>query len=242
MDNATYTILNRQSGLMREFSTVANNIANAGTIGFKAEKGVFSEYIAALEGRKATFGTSLSMGSLGAHATNLSQGGLDQTGSALDIAINGDGFFEFETPTGIMLGRAGHLMLDVEGQLIDGLGGFILDQGRARITVPLDASDIKISGDGTLSANGAEIARIGIVGADPLTLQRQGNNYWQGDRIGPLEDTAIVSGFLENSNVDPVLQMARMIEVQRHYDAGQSLLDLEDQRIRNVSQTIRQMS
>ncbi len=242
MDNAIYTILNRQSGLMREFSTVANNIANAGTTGFKAEKGVFSEYISVLEGGNSSFGSSLSMGSLGAHATNLSQGGLEQTGSALDIAINGEGFFEFETPTGIMLGRAGHLMLDVEGQLIDGTGGYILDQGGTRITVPLDASDIKISGDGTLSANGAEIARIGVVGANPLTLQRQGNNYWQGDRTGPLEETAIASGFLENSNVDPVLQMARMIEVQRHYDAGQSLLDLEDQRIRNVSQTIRQMS
>jgi len=242
MDNAIYTILNRQSGLMREFSTVANNIANSGTTGFKGEKGVFSEFIAALEAGNSTFGSSLSMGTLGAHATDLSQGGLQQTGSTLDIAINGDGFFEFETTAGIMLGRAGHLMLDVEGQLIDGQGSFILDQGQGRITVPLDASDIKISGDGTISADGEEIARIGVVGADPLTLERQGNNYWQGNRTGPLEDTQIASGFLENSNVDPVLQMARMIEVQRHYDAGQSLLDLEDQRIRNISQTIRQMS
>ena len=242
MDNAIYTMLNRQSGLMREFSTVANNIANAGTTGFKAEKGVFAEFIATLEGGDSPLGTSLSMGSLRAHATDLSQGGLKQTGSPLDIAINGDGFFEFETANGVMLGRAGHLMLDLEGQLIDGLGSFILDQGQGRITVPLDASDIKISGDGTLSADGAEIARIGVVGADPLTLERQGSNYWQGDRTGPLEDIPIASGFLENSNVDPVLQMARMIEVQRHYDAGQSLLDLEDQRIRNVSQTIRQMS
>jgi len=242
MDNSIYTMLNRQSGLMREFSTVANNIANAGTTGFKAEKGVFSEFIAALEGGNSTFGISLSMGSLGAHATDLSQGGLKQTGSNLDIAINGEGFFEFETPQGTLLGRAGHLMLDVEGQLIDGQGSFILDQGGARITVPPDASDIKISGDGTLSANGAEIARIGVVGAETLTLERQGSNYWQGDRTGPLENVSIASGFLENSNVDPVLQMARMIEVQRHYDAGQSLLDLEDQRIRNVSQTIRQMS
>jgi len=163
MDNAIYTMLNRQSGLMREFSTVANNIANAGTTGFKAEKGVFAEFIATLEGGDSPLGTSLSMGSLRAHATDLSQGGLKQTGSPLDVAINGDGFFEFETANGVMLGRAGHLMLDLEGQLIDGLGSFILDQGQGRITVPLDASDIKISGDGTLSADGAEIARIGKI-------------------------------------------------------------------------------
>lgn len=242
MDNAIYTILNRQSGLMKEFSTVANNIANAGTTGFKAEKGVFSEFIAVLEGGDSPFGTSLSMGRFGAHATDLSQGGLSQTGSALDIAINGEGFFEFETPDGLRLGRAGHLILDAQGQLIDGMGSFILDEGQGRITVPLDAADIKISGDGTLSADGAEIARIGVFGADPLTLERQGNNYWQGTRTGLVEDSAIASGFLESSNVDPVLQMARMIEVQRHYDAGQSLLDLEDKRIRNISQTIRQMS
>jgi flagellar basal-body rod protein FlgF len=242
MDNAIYTVLNRQSGLMREFSTVANNIANSGTTGFKAEKGVFSEFIAALEGGESQLGSSLSMGSLRAHATDLSQGGLTQTGSPLDIAINGDGFFQFETTNGVLLGRAGHLMLDLQGQLIDSQGSFILDEGQGRITVPLDASDIKISGEGTLSADGVEIGRIGVVGADSLTLTRQGNNYWQGDQTGALEDVPIASGFLESSNVDPVLQMARMIEVQRHYDAGQSLLDLEDQRIRNVSQTIRQMS
>lgn len=242
MDNAIYTILNRQSGLMREFSTVANNIANASTTGFKAEKGVFSEFIAALEGGDFPQGTSLSMGSLRAHATDLSQGELNPTGSPLDIAINGDGFFQFETGNGVMLGRAGHLMLDLEGQLIDGLGSYILDQGQGRITIPLDATDVKISGEGTVSADGVEISRIGVVNADPLTLTRQGNSYWQGDQTGPLENAMIASGFLENSNVDPVLQMARMIEVQRHYDAGQSLLDLEDQRIRNVSQTIRQMS
>jgi flagellar basal-body rod protein FlgF len=242
MDNAIYTVLNRQSGLMREFSTVANNIANSGTTGFKAEKGVLSEFIAALEGGESQLGSSLSMGSLRAHATDLSQGGLTQTGSPLDIAINGDGFFQFETTNGVLLGRAGHLMLDLQGQLIDSQGSFILDEGQGRITVPLDASDIKISGEGTLSADGVEIGRIGVVGADSLTLTRQGNNYWQGDQTGALEDVPIASGFLESSNVDPVLQMARMIEVQRHYDAGQSLLDLEDQRIRNVSQTIRQMS
>lgn len=242
MDNVVYTMLNRQSGLMREFSTVANNIANASTTGFKAEQAVFSEFIAVLETQNAPGGGSLSMGRLGAHATDFSQGGLKLTGSPLDIAISGEGFFQFETPNGVRLGRAGHLGLNAEGQIVDPLGSFILDDGQGQIAVPLDASVVTISPDGTVSADGQEIARIGVVAADPLNLQREGGNYWISEQTAPLEEAVILAGYLESSNADPVLQMARMIEVQRHYDAGQSLMDLEDERIRNVSQTIRQMS
>lgn len=244
MDNAIYTMLTRQSGLMREFSTVANNVANMGTTGFKAEHGVFSEFISQLEDGDMSGmpGGSLSMGRLGAHATDFSDGALRSTGSPLDMAITGEGFFQVQTDGGERLTRAGHFMLNSDRLLVDPQGNPVLGAGGGEIAIPQEASNIQVSLDGTISSGGIEYGRVGVVTADPDTLVREGSNLWSAPNTRPLEEATIVSGFLEQSNVNPVLEMARMIEVQRYYDAGQSLLDLEDQRIRSVAQTIKQMS
>lgn len=242
MDNAIYTMLTRQSGLMREFSTVANNVANMGTTGFKAEHGVFSEYIRNIEAGAASPGgaTSLSMGRLGAHATDLSDGGLKATGGELDMALSGEGFFQVQTPNGERLTRAGHFMLNAERILVNPQGHPVLGTGGGEIAIPQEASSIQVAGDGTISADGVELGRVGVFTADPVSLRREGNNLWTGQNIQNVEAPSIASGFLEDSNVNPVLEMARMIEVQRHYDAGQALLDIEDERIRSVARTLRQ--
>jgi len=102
MENAGYTVLTRQTGLIREMQTIANNIANATTTGFKAEGVVFSEYVMPVER-----GASLSMGQGNVAKTSLEQGSLTQTGGTFDLAIEGDGFFLIETPLGERLTRAG---------------------------------------------------------------------------------------------------------------------------------------
>lgn len=242
MDNAIYTMLTRQSGLMKEFSTVANNVANMATTGFKAEHGVFSEYIRNIEAgvENPNGATSLSMGRLGAHATDLSDGGLKSTGGELDMAISGDGFFQVQTPNGDRLTRAGHFMLNAERVLINPDGYPVLDTGGGEIAIPLEAANIQVGRDGTISADGIELGRVGVFTADAISLRREGNNLWTGENIQNVDVPNIASGFLEDSNVNPVLEMARMIEVQRHYDAGQALLNLEDERIRSVARALRQ--
>lgn len=244
MDNAIYTMLTRQSGLMREFSSVANNVANMGTTGFKAEHGVFSEYISRLEAGAGgpDQATSLSMGRLGGHATDFSDGGLKPTGGELDMAITGEGFFQVRTEAGNRLTRAGHFMLNAERLIVDASGNAVLGDGGGEIAIPQEAGNIQVARDGTVSSNGIEYGRVRVFTAAPGTLSREGNNLWQGQNIQAVEEPMIASGFLESSNVNPVLEMARMIEVQRHYDAGQSLMDQEDERIRSVAQTVRQMS
>lgn len=242
MDNAIYTMLTRQSGLMREFSTVANNVANMGTTGFKAEHGVFSEYIRNIEAGVASpdGATSLSMGRLGAHATDLTDGGLKSTGGELDMALTGEGFFQVRTPNGERLTRAGHFMLNAERILVNPQGHAVLDTGGGEIAIPQEAASIQVGRDGTISSDGVELGRVGVFTADTVTLRREGNNLWTGENVQNVEIPNIASGFLEESNVNPVLEMARMIEVQRHYDAGQALLDIEDERIRSVARTLRQ--
>ena len=240
MDNAIYTMITRQSGLMREFSSVANNVANMGTTGFKAEHGVFSEYIRNIEaGASGTGPTSLSMGKLAGHATDLSDGGLKATGGALDMAISGEGFFQVTTPAGNRLTRAGHFMLNADRILVDPQGNEVQNVGGGQIAIPQEATDIRVAQDGTISSDGIEYGRVGVFTAPADTLQREGNNLWSAPQTQIVDEPKIASGFLEQSNVNPVLEMARMIEVQRHYDAGQSLMDLEHDRISSVARAMR---
>lgn len=244
MDNSIYASLSRQSGLMRELSVIANNIANSDTTGYKRESAVFSEYIksAAQTGASDTPQNSISMGRLGAHVSHFESGAIRQTGGTLDVALDGEGFFTVETPQGERLTRAGHFITDAEGTLIMPNGFPVLDDGGGQIQIPLEVNLLAIGGDGTISADGVEVARLGVVTSDPIQLTREGENFWSaGAGTEPLETPKIIQGFLEGSNVQPVNEIARMIEVQRHYDAGQKLLDQENERIKSVISTIRQM-
>jgi flagellar basal-body rod protein FlgF len=244
MDNANYVALSRQSGLMKELSSIANNMANANTIGFKREGAVFSEYVsAAATGNPAEPRHSLSMGRLAAHASDFAQGGLRQTGGILDVAIDGPGFFLVDVNGQTEMTRAGHFLTDAEGRLITTDGHSVLNEAEGEIQIPLEAGRIAIGSDGVLSADGVELGRLGVVNAPPETLVRRGGNNWT--TTGQFEtvlNSKVSQGFLEDSNVQTVTEIARMIEVQRHYEAGQKILDMEDSRIRQVVSTIRQLA
>jgi len=236
MDNASYTALSRQSGLMQEMRAVANNIANASTTGFRAEGVMFSEHVKALGP-----GTeSLSMANAAVRDTVMTQGGLSQTGGAFDLAIEGDGFFLIETPGGQRLTRAGAFRPNENGDLVTADGYQVLDAGGAPVFVPQGVGQIGISPDGTISAGGQPIGQIGLViPSDANQMIRESGVMF--DSRGGFEtvpDPRMMQGFLEDSNVNPILEVSRMIEVQRAYELGQSFLDNEHERIRGVIQSI----
>lgn len=232
MDNAIYASLSRQSGLMKEMRVVANNIANANTAGFRREGVIFAEHLSALDRN----GDTLSMANARGRLVDLKQGVLTQTNGRYDLAIEGDGFFMVETPQGNRLTRAGAFLPSPEGELMTADGHRLLDEGQAPIIVPGGTSNIAIGADGTLSANGLAFGRVGVFQpADETRLLHQGGTTFQPEgEVQPVEDPKIRQGFLEESNVDPIFEITRMIEVQRAYELGQSFLDREDQRIRNA--------
>jgi flagellar basal-body rod protein FlgF len=234
MDNAIYTTLTRQSGLMREMQVVANNIANAATTGFRQEGVIFSEYVKRVDG-----GESLSMATAAVRNTSMLQGTLTQTGGSLDLAIEGDGFFLIETAQGERLTRSGHFTSSAEGELVTADGNRVLDIGGAPVFLPPDAVDLAVAADGTMSAGGLPLAQIGLVQpVDVLGLIRETGVLFRADAgVEPADTGRILQGFLESSNVDPISQIARMIEVQRAYEMGQSLLEREDERIRSAIKT-----
>lgn len=232
MDNAVYASLSRQSGLMREMRVLANNIANAETTGFRREGVIFAEYL----GRTDRGGDSLSMAHARGREVDLRPAPMVMTNAPLDLALDGEGFFTVETPQGPALTRAGAFMLDADGGVISPEGFHLLDDGGAPIGVPPGAVSLTVGADGTLSADGEPVARIGVVTVtDPSGLtHRAGTLFTARTGTVPAEDARIRQGFLEGSNVDPMAEMARMIEVQRAYELGQSFLTREDERIRAV--------
>lgn len=237
MSSSIYTMLTRQQGLMQEMQVVANNLANASTTGYKSDRAVFTEYLVST-GNSGDH--SLSMGTLGGHTFQMEQGGLNFTGGRFDLAIQGEGFFMVETPQGQRLTRAGHFQLTGAGQLIDMQGNAVLGAGGNPINIPEDAGEVTFGADGTISGNGQIIDQVGIVLADGQ-LTRDSNSYFsaEGGTV-QAQDAKLVQGALEQSNVSPVLEVARMIEVQRAYEAGQALLEREDQRISQLITAVRE--
>ncbi|MFC3570649.1 flagellar hook-basal body complex protein [Paracoccus sp. TOH] len=232
MDNGIYAALTRQSGLMREMRTVANNIANANTTGFRREGVVFSEYMVPLDRR----GETLAMANGRGRMIDLSAGGMTQTNGQFDMALDGDGFLMVQTPQGNRLTRAGAFMTNAEGELVNPDGYQLLDDGQAPIVIPAGVRSVGIGIDGTVSADGNPVGRIGVFAAPELAKLRHeaGTLFDPGGAVEPVEAPVLRQGFLEESNVDPVLELSRMIEVQRAYELGQSFLDREDQRIRQT--------
>ena len=167
MDNAIYAALTRQSGLMREMRTIANNIANANTTGFRAEGVVFSEYIRSTGPESP----SLSMAAARVRETDFVQGALAVTGGTYDLAIEGEGFFLVATPEGERLTRAGSFTPNENGDLVTAEGWPVLDAGGAPVFVPTGAGNVAIAADGTISADGQPVGQIGLVmPVDPAEL------------------------------------------------------------------------
>lgn len=234
MSNSIYAALSRQQGLLQEMQVVSNNLANASTTGYKSDRAVFAEFVV------PTGEQSLSMGGLAGHAFNLTQSSLEFTGGKFDLAIQGDGFFVIRTGQGDKLTRAGHFQLSSEGNLIDGQGNPVLNAGGSEIVVPDTATDVKISGDGSISVDGELLDRVGIVIPNGELTRETGTQFAAADGYAQSENATIVQGALEQSNVSPVLEISRMIEVQRAYEAGQTLFDQEDKRISNLISSVRE--
>lgn len=238
MELAGYVAITRQSGLAKEMQSVANNIANLSTTGYRREGVVFAEMIQALP----TEGGSVAMTEARGRYNDDMQGGLVETGGTYDLAVEGEGYFAILTPQGERLTRAGAFTRNADGEVVTMDGDRLLDEGGGPILVPAEAKDVAIASDGTISADGAPIARVGLsTPSDPTKFFREAGVLFrnEGENL-PVEDGRVVQGFLEQSNVSAVSEMSRMIMVQRAYEYGQKLMDQEDERIRQVVRTLGQ--
>ena len=173
--------------------------------------------------------------------TDHAPGAMQRTGGALDLALDGPGFFLIEGREAPRLTRAGSFRLDAEGRLATSAGAAVLDSGGAPISLPPGASVIEVAADGTITADGKVAGALAVVDVvDRNVLKRRDGVSFAADaELAPAE-AAVVQGFVEASNVSPVVALARMIEVQRSYELGRDLLDREDDRHRTVTRVLGQ--
>lgn len=232
-----YITLSRQSGLMAEMQSVANNVANMSTTGYRKEGLLFSEVIQATPGSR----DSVSMGAARVRLTDEAQGPLKETGGAFDFAIDGAGFFLLETQDGQRLTRAGVFSTSGNGELVSPDGFRLLDAGGTPIFVPPDARGVSLSSDGTLSADGVPLAQIGLW--EPVNgndLRRQTGVMFEAPEgvQAATGGATLLQGFVEGSNVNALHEMSRMVEVQRAYELTQSFRDREGKRASKMIETL----
>ena len=225
MDNVSLLSLSYQLAAFRSIDVIANNIANASTPGYKRESVKFEELLQNMkpaEGQKGA--QTLSFVKDAGVTRDLSAGRIEQTGAPLDLAINGSGYFAIQTSQGERYTRNGHFTLSAEGIVSTETGDALMGDG-GPITITPDDGDITFGTDGTISGKQGQIGKVRLVDfANPRDLIKQGDSlYSTSQPANPATGAVLAQGMLEGSNVQPVLEISRMIEVMRAYEATSSL-------------------
>ncbi len=249
MENTLYIALSRQMALQREMAVVANNIANMNTAGYRSHQMLFLEHLMEPE-RPGAGDQTVSMVIDQGVVRDTRPGPLTQTGNALDIALQGEGYLVVDTPAGPRYSRGGHLAIDAERRLVDGNGLPIQDAAGGPILIPRTAAEITISGTGEISiidaGNRTELVPIGALRLVAFDEEHRlttlgGGLYVSNERPREAEDTQVIQGTIEQSNVQPIVEMTHMIEVARQYQSTQSLIQDEHERLRTVIRRLGRM-
>jgi flagellar basal-body rod protein FlgF len=230
MENAVYIALSRQTALMRQMDLVANNIANSDTAGFKGEHMMFAEYVARTTGTSANNQISY-VEDIGV-ARDTSAGNLMKTGNDLDVAIPARGYFVVQTPAGNRYTRAGSFRVGEGGILSTSNGDPVLDRRGGPIQLPREPGKIEIGRDGTLAVDGRPLGQIDVVGFENEQAMRKtmGGLYTTDAQPQPIAQPGLVQGMIETSNVKPVIETTRMMELLRNFQGMQNMLEGEHER------------
>lgn len=251
-----FTALSGALAQTQKIDTIANNIANVNTTGFKRDQQTFGEYLTAYEKEPQVIqvprvpasiesfydmngGDKAYVNATGSY-TNFEQGSLKNTGGKLDLAIDGAGFFEISTPAGVQLTRAGNFTIDGNGQLVTKDGFPVLlsgDEGQSA-----DERTVRFSGQaapyisdgGEVFEGGRSLGRISLLQVRNLdSLQKVGSNNFSVKENMEAEIVRVAvpnlkQGFLETSNVNIVNEMTEMITAQRVFEGTQKAISAYD--------------
>lgn len=228
MDSGLYAAYTGLLARTQALDTAANNLANAGTNGFRAQRetfrGIVSNGLAGTEGRSQVGETVNSFGVLGGTRVDLTQGPLSTTGNPLDLGIDGAGFFAIQTGQGVRYTRDGSFSESGTGQLQTAAGEPVLDTTGAPIVVPSGA--LTVSSDGTVSVAGAVVARVGVFAFPQGALTAEGTNRFSATGTPTAADGMVRQGAVEGANQDAIHGSMQMILVQRQAEMMQKALSV----------------
>lgn len=246
--------------LQFKLDVIANNLANAGTTGFKRSRCSFEDQfyqyyklpgLLDSQGRMTAVGWDVGLGTrVQGTPADFSNGSLIDSGGALDLAIVGDGFFQIQNGSQILYTRAGNFTVNGNGEVVLASA----DRGRLlepSLTVPQDATDIAVSSDGYVSVKQAgsdqlqQIGQIQLVRfQNPQGLIQRGENLYESSAASgnPIQSDPGVDGmgtvrqrFLEASNVEPVRELVDLITTQRNFELNSQIVQAADQSLQLVA-------
>lgn len=238
MSNAVFVSLSQQMGLRKQMDAIAQNLANMNTAGYRSERIMFEEYLF-----KTSDGGAISyVDEVGLHR-DMTPGRLEQTSNELDLALDGPGYFVVEDEEGVpYYTRQGHFNVDRDGNLVTSDGLRLLNVDNQPIVLDRNAGAVSVSSDGTISTKNGPVGNLRIVRfEDEQALAKAGSSLLITDQqpiaLDP-EDVVVQQGMMERSNVVPILEMTRMIDVMRTYQKTQKLMntdhDLKRRAIRDI--------
>lgn len=251
-----YTALSGAMAQSTRLDTIANNLANVTTPGYKRDQQVFQEYLTANEKPPSVIqvpkipatiesfydlqGGDKSYVDAKGTFTDFSQGSLKSTGNPLDVAIDGNGFFEVATPSGVKLTRAGNFTLDGNGQLVTKDGYPVLKSSEGgedpseRVITVGSSGPVSITDSGLVTENGNPVGKLSLVKvSDPDALQKVGSSLYGfkknfNAQVETVVNPQLKQGFLELSNVNIVKEMTDMISANRIFESTQKAISAYD--------------
>jgi flagellar basal-body rod protein FlgF len=233
MDITTSLAVSRLVAQQRAIDVTANNIANANTPGYRTERVQFSDFI----DDKAS--TATAPGGRGIIYTQdratyreTQAGTLTHTANPYDLALTGDGYFTVNTKNGPRLTRDGRFGPMPDGTLADSNGNAVLDTTGKPIQIAPTDTQVSIAGDGSVSTENGPVGKIGVVQpADPMRLLAEGATTFVANTPTTLvTQPGIVQGAIEDSNVQPVLEVTRMMDTERQFQFVTQLVQAEGDR------------
>lgn len=226
MDSPSSVALSGQLARERQMDVLSNNIANLSTTAFKGEQMVFAELLSNKGGSSVAYVEDAGT------VRDWSQGPLTRTSNPLDVALQGAGFLEVETAQGVRYTRDGRLKLDADGQIVTLEGNPVLGDGDRPIVVPQGTSAVTIGQDGTISSPTANLGHLAVVTFDQLqAVSAEQNGLYNSDEAPAASpDTRVMQGMLEELNVQPVLEMTRLMAASRAITLVKTFQDNEADR------------
>lgn len=239
MDSGFYAACSALIARNQALDSVANNLANISTPGYRSEHSVFRALLAHASGLPlSSLNQAINDYSvLGDSDLDLTQGTLEHTGNELDLALQGPGFFSVKTASGLAYTRNGNFHVSPKGQLVTSAGDLVMgDSGPIQIV----GAPVSISPDGTVSVNGALAGKLKVVDFPPgANLEALGQTYYTAPESAaiPATHASIQQGSLEASNVNPVAAAVQLVTVQRYAEMMQRALYLFHAEMNQIATT-----
>lgn len=237
MSDGIWSAVSGATAQLKALDAAAENVANASTPGYRAERAIFREVLANANTQRTGF--ALRYATVDQTATDTTPGMIQPTGQPLDVAIQGEGYFVVKTPAGERYTRCGSLKTGVDGTLQTQGGAPVLDVGRKPIHIPTDAKSVSIGADGTISADGASVGELLCVKFDqPSLLMREGGGLLRTPTSADGVDAATLAtarpqaitpkletGAIEQSNSVAVRGMIDIVSASRSFEVCERMVD-----------------